>query len=486
MASLVTGAAVAFFQVPLLLRYWSGQEYGLWVSLLAALSLLTVLDTGHQNFVGNEIARLWARGAPAVRPLLSSGLRAAFFIALSELALGALLMLTGTFPSLLGVGSGPTGSFGVAPAFLLYLVFWTTLGSAGGLLARLYAPAGRYAFGEWLGILNRGTGFFALALACMAGANLFGAMAAQVLVWTALAGYFFYDIKRNLPDLYPWWKGADFRTGLVNFRASLLLTGTSLLDQLAGNGLLLVVTGFFSPVQAGLLATLRTLANLAQQGSSIFLNPIAADLARFHGTGEGGKIRAVLSVGWATGLSLTAAGLILAAPLLGNLYGFWTHHKFPFDAGLFAWLGTAVVLRNWAAPLQLYLASTNSLKSQLVVSLMRGGACLGVSLALVHAWGIHGVGAGIFLGEAAGAVASWIATQNKISQAGGKTSRLAALCGLLQVMAVGAALGWPYREHLTLWSVSGVALLWVASLGLFQWRRLEPDLQKRILRTLTS
>jgi len=488
-ASLALGMATALIQVPLLLRFWQADEYGVWVSLLATLSLVTVLDAGHQNFVGNEIGKAWGGGDPGkVRLLLGSGLRTALWVALAELGLGATLVFSGKLPVLLGENGGG-GEYGAAAAFLLYLVFWTTFGSAGGILARLYAPSGHYARGEWLGVINRGAIFVALVTACLAGADLFGAMAAQVFVGSLFSLFFFIDLRRLLPDLYPWWRGGTAASGLANLRCSLLLTANSLLDQAAGSGLVLVVTAFFSPIQAGLLATLRTLANLAQQGSLIFLNPVGADLARFHGAGEGAKIQGVFSVGWAAGHSLTAAGMIALAPLVGPAYGAWTQGKFVFDAGMFAWLGTAVVLRNWAAPFQLYLASVNSLKSQLGVGLARGVFCLGTSLLLIQPLGIHGVGAGILAGESAGAVAGWLAAGRRLSDHRVKIPRGAALRGLLQVLAVAAALAGLRLEGALSTGITLAALFFVGGITFVQWRQLEPDLRGRIagmLRTLTS
>jgi len=480
MASLLLGLATALIQVPLLLRFWQAEEYGVWVSLLAALSLVTVFDAGHQAYVGNEIAKAWGHHRDRVRPLLASGLRTALWVAMAELGLGAVLVFTGNLPALLGQRAGG-GDYGATAAFLLYLLFWGTFGSGGGILARLYPPAGLYARGEWLGVINRSAAFLALAAACLAGANLFGAMAAQVLVGVLFNLYFFLDLRRRLPALFPWWKGGNLRTGFSNLRASLFLTANSLLDQAAGNGLVLVVTAFLSPVQAGLLATQRTLANLAQQGSAVFLNPVGADLARYHGTGQGGKIRGVFSVGWAAGHSLTAAGVIAAAPFLGAAYGSWTQGKFTFDPALFAWLGTAVVLRNWAAPFQLYLSNINSLKSQLAIGLARGGVCLGTSLALVPPMGVQGVGAGLLAGETAGALAGWLAAERRLNESGARIPGGAAFRGLLQVGAVGVALACLCLGGAVAMVATVAALTSIVGIGFLQWRWLEPGLQKRIL-----
>lgn len=478
-ASLALGLATALIQVPLLLRFWQAAEYGLWVSLLATVSLVTVLDAGHQAFVGNEVAKAWGREREKIRRLLASGLRTALWVAAAELGLGVALVLSGNLPDLLGQ-KGSSGDYGATAAFLLYLVFWGTFGSAGGILARLYAPSGHYARGEWLGVINRGSGFLALAVAVLGGANLFGAMAAQVVVSILFNLYFFRDLRRLLPELFPWWRGGSIRGGFANLRSSLLLTANALLEQASGSGLVLVVTVFLSPVQAGLLATLRTLANLAQQGSLIFLNPVGADLARFHGAGEGAKIRGVFSVGWAAGHSLTAAGVIAVAPFLALAYGIWTHGKFTFDAGLFGWLGTAVVLRNWTAPFQLYLASINSLKSQLGVGLARGSVCLGTCLGLIQTLGIHGVGAGILAGEIAGAVASWLAAGRRLSENRMEIPHGAALRGLFQVFAVAAALAGLRLDGTLSVGVTLAALFFVGGITMVQWRQLEPDLRGRI------
>src|SRR5690606_28394300 len=95
--SLVTGLNVlvqfgqAIIMVPLFLSHWGKDNYGIWLALLAAQQLIVTLDAGHQNYVGNEIARLYPVDKIAVRRVVASAFWVALLIGLLELALGALL-----------------------------------------------------------------------------------------------------------------------------------------------------------------------------------------------------------------------------------------------------------------------------------------------------------------------------------------------------------------------------------------------------------
>ena len=45
--------------VPVLLGAWGAESYGSWLALLSLFGVLTTFDTGHHNYVGSELMRLY-------------------------------------------------------------------------------------------------------------------------------------------------------------------------------------------------------------------------------------------------------------------------------------------------------------------------------------------------------------------------------------------------------------------------------------------
>src|SRR4051812_538058 len=82
--SFLLNLAQSIVAAPVLLTFWSAELYGIWTSVLAANALLISLDTGHQNFLGNAINRLWIEDKASVAKVVRSGVLAAVGIASVE------------------------------------------------------------------------------------------------------------------------------------------------------------------------------------------------------------------------------------------------------------------------------------------------------------------------------------------------------------------------------------------------------------------
>ena len=53
--SFISSLLQAIIIVPILLKYWGNETYGIWLALYAGFSLLQSLDTGHINYIGNKL-----------------------------------------------------------------------------------------------------------------------------------------------------------------------------------------------------------------------------------------------------------------------------------------------------------------------------------------------------------------------------------------------------------------------------------------------
>ena len=71
--------------VPFFLKYWGNEKYSLWITLFAFVNLMRTLDTGHQNYIGNEFNKLFHINKIEAKKLLGSSFKVAYFIGGLEL-----------------------------------------------------------------------------------------------------------------------------------------------------------------------------------------------------------------------------------------------------------------------------------------------------------------------------------------------------------------------------------------------------------------
>lgn len=466
-------------QVPLLLRFWSPQEYGMWIAVGAAASLVTALDLGHQNYLGNLFNRFWVEDQGRLKATVASGVLAACGIAVLELLAGICLLLFGRMEWLGGpVHPGAEGeAFRIA--FLSYLVFWVANGSVGGVLTRLYQPAGQFVWAQILGIIYRLSGLLALIVAASLGASIAGAMLTQVAVLTACNVYTFWDLRRKFPKFYPWWRGGEILLAWKNFRASLVLTVNVVLEQLASNGLVLLVVGILAPVEVAVFTTMRTVANTALQGIAILLYPIVPDVVRYHFQREPEKLSAVFGAIWCLSCSLVCLGFSLGALVIEPLYSLWTHRSLPFDRELFSLIAVAVSIRQWTSPLQIYLNGINLLPPQTLAVAVRAGISLSIAAVFLKDGGIRVAGVSLLVGELLAAAVCLVASRKSLNRLGGRLRLMPAIFSLSQILAmsVGLFVFFESPRHAVLGCVlAGSAVLCLAWL---QWGCLDREVKHR-------
>jgi O-antigen/teichoic acid export membrane protein len=82
--SFITNFAQNVLLVPIVLRYWNAETYGLWLGILALYGLIQTIDTGHQNYVGNEICKLYSTNDSALKQVLASSIWMAILLGISQ------------------------------------------------------------------------------------------------------------------------------------------------------------------------------------------------------------------------------------------------------------------------------------------------------------------------------------------------------------------------------------------------------------------
>jgi O-antigen/teichoic acid export membrane protein len=384
-------------QVTVLLKYWSPDQYGAWLALLSISTLLTALDGGHQNYIGNLFNKLYVSDMTGFKAVLGGGVRVAVFLGSIQaivvlfLAMSCLLDRAFDFPKAFH------DQFGLA--LVIYTWSWISVGSIGSIIVRLFTPSGYYVRSIWWNIVIRLSQFIILAFCAYFRCDLILTACFYGVGTILLNLVLFWDLARVMPQFWPWWMDGNLRIGFTNFSKSIVLTFTGLLDGFTLQGVNLLITGFLGVAVLPIFATLRTVANTAMQSTMFLLSPITPDLVRFHVGKEWRKLTATFQLFWFTTGLFINFGLLAGLFFIEPGYKAWTQGKLAFDRSIFVWLVIGVIFRTAGSPFSVLLQSLNRLRTQFIISFLRGLIALVFSLLLLSRFGLAGIASSLAVAE---------------------------------------------------------------------------------------
>jgi O-antigen/teichoic acid export membrane protein len=384
-------------QVTLILGAWSQEQYGHWLLLLSAATMATALDGGHQLYVGNRLTREQVEDRLGMLVTLGSAVRMAGLLGLIQIGILSVLVFGGWIYPILGLSSDAVEGFSFG--LLAYTILWIGSGSVGSVVVRLYVPAGYYVRSVVWNLVMRAVQFAVLVGAVQAGLGLASVAVLYGAVAFLLSFAIFGDLYRLLPEYWPWWQQGDVRTGFRNFIRASVYTFTGILDNLSLQGIVILVSHGLGTLAVPLFTTVRTLANMAMQGGSFLLNPVAPDMIRFHVNGERRKLIGLFRVYWLAVTIFVCGGVVALMLWVEPVYHLWTRGRLSFDPVFFGWMLVAVLLRSLALPFGTLLQLLNRLRVQAIISGARGAICLGGAWALIGPTGLAGVAAALAVGE---------------------------------------------------------------------------------------
>jgi len=482
-AGLVSTAASIVLQiatVPFVLTFWGAERYGLWLAVMAVVMTVRSIEGGYITFVGNQFNVLYHESRDRLQRTLGASIAMCAGLGAVQILVSAALLASGSDSILWGAGKGHLDGDNAGVALIVLVVAWALAGNFPALLNRLLVPAGMLSHAIWWSLAYQATLFAVVMLAAWLGASIQRAAAAyaaaQALIYLTSAGY----IRRKLPEFYPWWHGGRLSTGLQDLSRSIVLTVNSGVQQAGVSGALLVVSSFLGPAMVAAFGTARTLANFGTALGGVFANALAPELVRYFVTAQHEKLllafrATALSSGLAVNVSLLAL-IACAEPV----YAIWTNGRLSLDLPVF--LGLAAAVSAWSAgwPFCNFLAVINSLRAQLMLTLIRTGAALGVGVAYVDAFGLAAVALGIGLGElAASLLASFVIVPRLIASREGHVPRLVQAEGLfLSLPVLGICLYGMFAGDLP-GALTLAAAAVVLLLGWRAWRRLPQDARER-------
>ena len=439
-AGLISTAVTMALQVvtiPVVLTYWGSERYGIWLSVIAGFMILRSIEGGYVTYVGNQLNALYHEDREALRHTLGASAAICALLGILQVLACIGLLATVGGSTLLGIANGTEDGTRAGFALTVLIVSWALTCTYPSIVHRLLAPSGFLAIGIWWGLAIQAVQTGAVVLAALMEMSITQAAIAYAgalaIAYFASAMY----IRKKLPDFYPWWRGGSISVGLRDLSRSLVLTSTSAAQQAGMHGTVLIVSSLLGAMMVPAFTTARTLANLGATLGGVFANALSPELVRYFITGQHEKL--VLGFRATTLFSGLAVNLsMLAIMSCSNaLYTIWTNGRILFDPQLFLYLAAAVSVWSAGRTYSNFLAVTNRVVSQFVLTLIRSSAALVFGVALIDKLGLSGLAMGILLGEAmASVLATFVLVPRLLASRCGTLPRSAQVEGFLLSLPV--------------------------------------------------
>lgn len=399
--SSIMAIAMQLVAVPICLRYWGKETYGLWLAMFSVFAVVQTTGTGFVNYVGNQINLLYHKDQSALQATLSSSIVGVVLIAALQLALVVGVIAIELLPRLTGTSSVVLAQQHADLALLTLAVSWVLGGFYFGIVHRLQIPAGLMYQAGWWGLASQLGSFGALTTSAWLGFSLVEASALFALTQFVFAFASALYIRYKLPDFYPWWQGFKVASGLRDLARSVPLIISGLIQQASSSGLVVMVSAVAGAAAVPSFTTVRTLANLWTNLTNVLTTPLLPDVVRFHAKCEWRKLLSVQEAHWVLVGTAVNASLLLVYPVIEPLYTGWTRGAVALNKGLLCALLASISLMTFGAMMNTYLTGINHRRAILFTSVARGVLGLGVGGVLMAYINLAGLGVGILVGELA-------------------------------------------------------------------------------------
>ncbi|MCE7071023.1 hypothetical protein LZG74_11960 [Dyadobacter sp. CY327] len=391
--------------VPIFLTYWDIKTYGIWIAIQALVNVLSTLDRGHNDFLEYEFLKLGPEHRPKIAFNLWSGIRIAAIVSFIELLLVYLLSMHIDMNFLFGEDSSDSLNLRseIGWAIVIQWIGWS-LTNLLGLFFRALSAFGYYPRMGWWNVLLAMVTSFIPVLFVINGANLLQASAGAIGGVVVLLGFQLADILRLLRKEGIASGDYSFKQGFQNFGVSMTLSGRYFLDNFKQQGVRLLMAPLTGAAGVAAFSTIRTVANVTQQGLLTVTHPLLPELMRFLREKNQQKMEVSFGTVWFVLIGLLAPGVLILQCIAPALFSVWTKGQIEFDPILLAALSTGVLFFALAQPAMAVTVGNNLLKVQILISFISSLVVVGGILLLVPYLHILGAGIALLMAEIVAAI----------------------------------------------------------------------------------
>ncbi|SNC77528.1 Membrane protein involved in the export of O-antigen and teichoic acid [Hymenobacter gelipurpurascens] len=492
---LVSGAAISWIQiivnvisqlalVPIMLSHWSVASYGIWLAVQSLITLMSVLDLGHHEYLTYEFMRIGTAKLSDLSKYLWSGMLFSFLISLSQVMVFAILWKINSWQWLFGDLNKDNALIEQGSILLLlYSVNWCLSFSLLGLIYRVLLPFGYYTRMAWWNLFTTTSLTIITITAIVLGANILVTGTTITVCSTSMSILVYVDLAKKLKKEGILFSSPSWHLGLNNFLNSLVIASKGVLENVRQQGVRLFLPKAVGVSGLATFSTIKTGSNLALQGLNTVIQPLMPELMRFLHQRDQARLEAAFGTVWVIVVGLMAPAIVILQFVVEPLYTLWTRGQVPFNPSLFALLTAGVLVFAVAQPAVAVVKGNNLLRPQLLISFCSAALIvIGVPLCLPIA-GLIGVGVLLLAAELVAAfcyIAVAVKWLKKNALQWPSASFTVAVISVAIAIIANLMLVWlPAMKWITL--MLSLALLLINSIRF--WRRL-PDIATQRVRSI--
>ena len=383
--------------VPLYLSYWSVETYGMWILIQSIITFLTIFDIAHHNYLGNEFLKLGKKKTDEIGEVLFTGLVTALIVALLIFLTFLMMILSGLISQWAGIEDINNQAFEVS--LLITSATWILTITYTGIVGRALYPFGYYPLCAWSGVLIALMTTTSSMFAVYFGFDLIGTTIATCIVTlicnSILSAILFRLAKKENLIV----KNLNIKLGFSRFFASLGIGAQAGLDILRLQGVRFFLLPLSGMAQMIAFSTMRTGANLAQQGIGTITGPLMPELMGYLTNRDQLRTESAFAVIWLMLCVVLAPAVLIIQLVAPVLFPLWTQGKIDFNPVLFSLLSLGVLVSALAQPPIAVVNGNNLVRQQFIISAISTSITICGIYLMVPIFGITGAALALLIGE---------------------------------------------------------------------------------------
>jgi O-antigen/teichoic acid export membrane protein len=385
--------------VPICLKYWGGDKYGIWLSIYATFLIIRSFDGGFNIYIGNQINILYNSNKKLLKQHLASSLYGILFISSLQIIFCILIIYAKNISLFFGFNFYYIEDKEEGLALFIMVVSWILGGSFFGIIHKLLIPTGFMYQAVWWSLVYQISNFVIIIISAFYNFNIINTSVFlsffQALIYALSAFY----VKYKLPEYFPWWSGADLKVTIKDLGSSFFLTASNFIQQATFNIPVILISSIIGPFLVPIFTTIRTLSNVWLNGTNILINPLVPEVVRLGVNKEYDKIIAFNETYILLFCNIFNFFIFLFTPFIPFIYSFWTKNSLEFNSSLFSLLIGSLMLTNIYAFIFMYLSSMNRVKIIFFISALKFLITVTSGWVLLKNYSFETIGLSIFLSE---------------------------------------------------------------------------------------
>lgn len=379
--------------VPVLLSKWNSNEYGIWLLYLSFCAITQVLDFGNQEY----FTIVWLNCNPDEKDRIKKTLQDSI---VTGTTIAIVTFLSVLFGCLLFIKTETQPAKEIATLILIHNTFWLVFGALGGLPSRALLIFGYFSRFAWWSIAGAIANLAAtIASVSELNQNLIGTCVIIEITSAILSILTVSDaiilLKKHGIDT----STASLRTAKLKLRGTIIMASTQTLEILRQHGSRIILADILSVGIVAQFSTLRTVANILQQGILSTTQPMVPELATAISRRQNEKFKRLISGQWTIILGILIPLCALLQITAPTIFRYWTHGKIDFDRITFSYFSVGILISAVSQPAIAVVKSSNRVKFQLKSAAVSVGISVISMLILTPRFEAAGAAASVLLGE---------------------------------------------------------------------------------------